>query len=101
MDDLVHIVVTIRCYEIQTFTSEIMHRRWAEDIFFEFPRGPFRVSKADYDSMAGVFTATVEVAGGWDFMAPLSQGDAFVVASELERIGFDVASAVIVPETDR
>ena len=99
MSDLVHIVVTVRCFGMQTFQTEVMHRRWAEEIFFEIPRGPFRVSKQDYDSQAGVLTVLVEIAGGWEFMAPLSRSEAFVVASELERIGFDVASAVIVQES--
>ena len=94
-DDLVRVVVTIRAYTTPTFSTDAIHRYWAEQIFYAFPCGPFRVSRVRYES---ALAATVEVAGGWDFTSePMDRATAFIVAADLDSLGFDVATGKIIP----
>jgi hypothetical protein len=96
MEDLVRVVARVRVYGTPFFRTDVIPRRIADGIVYQFPLGPFRVSAAKYVSPRVV--ATVEVAETWDFTSRMSHDTAFIVIAELDRLGFDVASAWIIPE---
>jgi len=99
MTELAHIEVVVRLGGHWNFRTEVMHRLWAELIFYELPHGPFEVRQVEVVNDRVV--AHVIVGGGWDFTSEaLVPGQAGIFAHRLLREGFDVAAGAVISETE-